>query len=255
MYRLQGTSLMLFAVLMLASVAASPATRPTLVSTNLGQGFMIDIPSDWTMAGRSVIGQAFAQRSGSYLSDVLHLKGARPTDLPYATVEQIGYSGMINPPATQQHQLAQMVADYYATAFTPPSKADRPPLFKSATVTPVAFDPVSRRFTFGVTVKYDLIGDQRVEVAGCFGTTMFVVTSIWTDADYYDANRPALLAMRDSLRLGTPPAQAAASVVLKRTAQIGVAALVLALVAVQVMILLKNRREKRLAEERVLSGQ
>lgn len=237
-----------------AALASGQATRSSMVATNLGQGFMIDIPGDWTITGRGVLNQAFAQRSSAYLSDVLHLKDARPTDLPYATVEQIGYRGMTSPTATQQQQLAQMVADYYATAFSPPSKADRPPLFKSATVSPVVYDASNRRFTFSVVVKYDLIGEQHVDVAGCFGTTLFVVTSIWTDGDYYDANRPALIAMRDSLRLGSPPARDAAGAAFKRTAQVVTGVVVLALVGVQVMVVLKQPRERRAEAQRLLSG-
>ncbi len=243
---------MLVFVVLACTLGAGPATQPATNTIRLYMGFMIDVPADWTSSG-GIAAQGFARRAGAHLSDILHPKGSRPTDMPYATVEQVGYTGFVNPTATQQQQMAQQVADYYATAFNPPSKADRPPMFKSASVSPVSYDPLTRRFTFSVVAKYDMLPNRHIEVSGIFTPTMFCLVAIWSEADYYDANRPAILAMRDSLRTGTPPAPAqVVGVVFKRTAQFGVAAVVLALVAVQVYILLKSRRERRAEEARVL---
>lgn len=231
-------------------------TQPAMSTTALMKGFLIDIPADWRPVPRELLSPAYSNRAGAAVNHAFHLAGSRPTDLPYATVEYLWYGGgMTNPTATQQAQLAQQVAAYYSTAFNPPSKADRPPLFKKATVTPVSFDPANRRFTFSVVAKYDMLPDVHVEVSGCFGNDMFTICSIWSDDTYHDANKSKLLAMRDSIRLGTKPVPMnQAGAMFKRTAQVAGAVAVLALVGIQVWVLLKNRRERRAEEERLLSS-
>ena len=121
-------------------------------TVEVGNGFLLDIPVNWLRTQQALLSTAFTKRSGSTLIDSFHLQGSRPTDIPYATLEQLGYGGLVNPTLTQQQQLAQQVATYYATAFNAPSNANRPPLFKSAKVTPVVFDSANRRFSFSVVV-------------------------------------------------------------------------------------------------------
>lgn len=250
--------IVLNALLLAFLVAQAPAqsTKPSTPNVvDLGQGFLIDLPPGWVRTGGPVVSSAFTPRSGGGISDILHPAGSRPTDLPYSVAETVVYGGgLLNPTQTQQRQMVDQVANFYTTAFNPPSKADRPPAFKSAKVSPVNFDPTSGRYSFTVVAKYDLVGDFVIEVSGAFGPRVFLVNAIWTDADYHQDHAAMILAMRDSVRLGSLPTKAAqAGAAVKRTAQIAVAAVIIALIVIQAMILLKSRRERRAEELRLLA--
>jgi hypothetical protein len=246
---------LLLTTVIAANSARAQTSQPTFTTIDLGHGFLIEVPTNWSRAPQAILPSAFNPRAGAAVSDVFHLTGSRPTDLPYATMEIIDYGGgFSNPTATQQQQLAQQVADYYATAFNPPSRADRPPLFKSAKVTPVTVDTANSRFTFSVIVKYDMIGEQHIDVSGAFGPSLMMLSSIWSDGTYYDANKPSVIAMRDSLRLGSvAKAPMKAGAIIKLTVQAAGVLVILALVIVQAYVLLKARRDRRAEEARFLS--
>ena len=81
-----------------------------------------------------------------------------------------------------------------------------------------------------------------------------MLSSIWSDSDYFNANTPSLLAMRDSIRLGTPMvARNAPGVLLKRGAQVGGVALLVLIVVIQVVVLYRERKERLAERARLLS--
>lgn len=229
-------------------------TLPVMKTVDLGDGFVMEIPADWVATTRAALSAAFATRAGATLTDAFHPPGSRPTDLPYATVEQLRYAGLRNPTATQQRELADQILTYYQTAFNPPSRADRPPSFKSAIVSPLVFDSINRRFHFSVVAKYDLIPDRTIDVAGCFGPSGFTIVTVWCEADDRTTHLPAIVAMRDSIRLGTPVVKPATpGVILKRTAQIGGVLLIVVVVGVQVLVIWRERQQRRADMQRIFS--
>ena len=241
-----GLLLALFATQAHAQTAAPPPAPPAPVVTDAGDGCVIDLPANWTRSGELVTQQGFLRRADATLVATFHPIGSRPTDLPFALLEQ--FRTLQNPTQAEQAEAAEMVRSYYLTAIRPPSKADRSAGWKRATVTPVVHDYRNRRFSFRATVHYDVGGDYHVEVAGAFGLRGAAVISTWYDDATKVTHGKEIASIPASLRLaaGTPPLSPGQR--LKRVAQVAGVVLIVLVAGVQAFVLIRERRQRRQEE-------
>jgi hypothetical protein len=233
-----------------ASAQTPPPGRP------LAEPLAIDLAPGWIVGDRALANQAFTTRMGTGLADVLHPLGSRMSDSPYALIDFEHWRTPGLPNGNQQRTMADAVAGYFKTPLSPPSKAERSPAWKKGKVGTIAYDPANNRFRFDATITFDFDGDRHVNVQGLFHPKGLYVLAVWSDDAYHQQHGPALAAMRDSFRFTTGnvnPIESAKQSFLSKTRWF-VGFIVVAVVAAQVVILVRERRQRRAERERLLDS-
>lgn len=230
---------------------APPTTAP--VPMELSERVIADMPPDWVRTPEFVRRNGFLEHTGSSLVSTFFRQGARPTDLPYLTLEYFRQNR--NPTQAEQEEAAEIVRSYYLTAIRPPSKADRAAGWKRATVTPIVYDFVKGTFNFHATIYFDSGGDYQVDVSGIYDQDNTVVLSAWSDASS-KADAPVLAAILDSVRYRVPVAPTLSfQEQLVHLAKIAGVLLILLVVGIQLYVFVRERQQRRgdaLAVERML---
>lgn len=236
--------------------AASPQTAAP-PARQLGPPLAIDLAPGWKVGERALAEQTFNTRVNTYVSNAIHLTGSRMSDMPYGLVDAEDWPTPGLPNAAQQRAIADAVAEYFRTPLTPPSKAERSPAWKRAKLSPIRYDPANNRFSFDATITYDFDGDRHVNVCGLINADGMFVLGIWSDAAYHQQNGPALAAMRDSFRFtsgNVNPIESAKQSFLSKTRWL-VGFILIAVVVVQVVVLVRERRERRAEREALIGPQ
>ena len=228
---------------------AQSASTGTPVPIALAKNFAVDAPPTWApMTNVIAPGNAFKARTDAAVSAVLQRVGQRPTDMPYAIVETwIPDDGLAKPAVFTRQELVDRIVEYYRTALNPPSKADRSPSWRKARVSTVRYDSIAQRYSFDATLNYDTVGDIHVVVSCVFDGPRVLIFSGWSDAAFDAAHPRELSAIRDTLRVTNASGATVVSpgAYLVTIAQVVVGLFVIAIVVLQLVVLYRDRRERR----------
>lgn len=238
-------------VLAIAHVASAQTTQPA----NADASLIVAMPKGWVKSSDLSTMAGLRHKSDSTLIATFHPEGSRPTDLPYALLESI--PAPTNASVNGLTASGDRLAAYFSAAIDPPSKADRPGTWKSAIVSKPQYFIANAFFTFRATIKYEggINGNVTyfVSVIGNFTPEKTTLLTIWTD----DAGRSTqgeaieLLAAK-GLRENIPAANVPPPVSIRQRmttiAKISGILLILFVVGVQLLVVWRERRQRR-AEE------